>query len=111
MDDRQLMQMAHDLASNFDKSLENGTLNDALQARDSFFETHQIQIDQKEKTPDQVLAMFVSRTVDQIGNMQNKHPKLADVLPIATIAGILDQYVKAGVSKERVWELVCKFYD
>ena len=57
MDDRQLMQMANDLASNFDKSLENGTLNDALQARDSFFETHQIQIDQKFHFP---YSMFYS---------------------------------------------------
>ena len=40
-----------------------------------------------------------------------QHPKLADILPIATIAGILDQYVRAGVPKERVWELVCKFYE
>ena len=111
MDDRQLMAMANELASKFDNSLEHGTLDDALQARDKFVAEQQIVPEQKEKTPDQILAMFVQRTVGQIGNMQSKHPKLADVLPIATIAGILDQYVRAGVPKERVWELVCKFYE
>ena len=72
MDDRQLMQMANDLASKFDSGLEKGTLDDALQARDTFVAAHQIDTEQKEKTPEQVLAMFVQRTVDQIGNMQKK---------------------------------------
>ena len=111
MDERPLIAMANELASKFDSGLEKGTLDDALNARDQFVAEQQIVTEQKEKTPDQILAMFVQRTVDQIGNMQNKHPKLADVLPIATIAGILDQYVRAGVPKERVWELVCKFYE
>ena len=111
MDDRQLLAMANELASKFDGGLERGTLNDALEARDQFVAEQQVVTEQKEKTPEQVLALFVQRTVDQIGNMQNKHPKLADILPIATIAGILDQYVRAGIPKERVWELVCKFYE
>jgi hypothetical protein len=43
--------------------------------------------------------------------MQKKHDALVEVLPIAVIASIVDQYVIAGIPKARVYELVDSLYD
>jgi len=109
----ELMALANAMASKFDQSLETGTLNDALTQHEQTVAqiAPAIQAQQAEPTPAQVLRRFTDSVINQITNMQKKHDALVEVLPIAVIASIVDQYVIAGIPKARVYELVDSLYD
>ena len=109
----ELMALANAMASKFDQSLETGTLNDALTQHEQTVAqiAPAIQAQQAEPTPAQALRRFTDSVINQITNMQKKHDALVEVLPIAVIASIVDQYVIAGIPKARVYELVDSLYD
>ena len=113
MNNDELMALANAMASKFDQSLETGTLNDALTQHEQTVAqiAPAIQAQQAEPTPAQALRRFTDSVINQITNMQKKHDALVEVLPIAVIASIVDQYVIAGIPKARVYELVDSLYD
>lgn len=113
--DHDLIRLANEMASRVDAGLASGKLESAIQDAQALAANHStvatIAQEQKEPEPAVVLATFVARIVEQIGNVQKKKPEIADLLPIAVISGIIDEYVKAGVPKDRVYQMIDKFYE